>query len=306
MTHQTPHFRRGRTALAAALALTTTPSLAQEAIGDPLAPTPVETPAEQPAASIPAAEPVATTPAPVDEPAEPAMVTPAAPRAERAARAPAKAAVTTRSASPSASTTAPASEPAAAPLAPAVEPTAEPLPLMADPPAPADPALVEPEQGAIAAAAGALVLFGLAGAALVGRRRRKLAHGNEPVVAAASVETPLAKTIRPGSFVTTATAPANRPAFAWGHAPTPAPAPAAAAGDRIAEAYRGPTPDNPSLSLKKRLKRATFFEQRDRAVRAGKAVPVAPDAGLPRRLAESVRKMSRPAAPRFQPAFEPA
>jgi hypothetical protein len=29
-------------------------------------------------------------------------------------------------------------------------------------------------------------------------------------------------------------------------------------------AYRGPTPDNPSLSLKKRLKRARFFDQRER------------------------------------------
>ena len=29
-------------------------------------------------------------------------------------------------------------------------------------------------------------------------------------------------------------------------------------------AYRGPTPDNPSLSLKTRLKRARFFDERDR------------------------------------------
>jgi hypothetical protein len=43
----------------------------------------------------------------------------------------------------------------------------------------------------------------------------------------------------------------------------------------------GPTPDNPSLSLKKRMKRAAFFEQREREIAAGEAVPVESDAGLP-------------------------
>ena len=44
---------------------------------------------------------------------------------------------------------------------------------------------------------------------------------------------------------------------------------------------RGPTPDNPSLSLKKRLKRAAFFDRRERDAAAGKATPVDADAGLP-------------------------
>ena len=39
-------------------------------------------------------------------------------------------------------------------------------------------------------------------------------------------------------------------------------------------AMRGPSSDNPSQSLKKRLKRAAFFEKRDREVAAGDAVPV--------------------------------
>ena len=51
--------------------------------------------------------------------------------------------------------------------------------------------------------------------------------------------------------------------------------------NRIEAAKRGPTPDNPSLSLKKRLKRAAFFDQRDRAIAAGKAAPVSAMAGLP-------------------------
>ena len=49
----------------------------------------------------------------------------------------------------------------------------------------------------------------------------------------------------------------------------------------------GPTPDNPSQSLKKRMKRAAFFEKRDREVAAGEAAPIDPDAGLPENLEET-------------------
>jgi hypothetical protein len=49
----------------------------------------------------------------------------------------------------------------------------------------------------------------------------------------------------------------------------------------------GPTTDNPSQSLKKRMKRAAFFEKRDREVAAGEAAPVDPDAGLPENLEET-------------------
>ena len=54
----------------------------------------------------------------------------------------------------------------------------------------------------------------------------------------------------------------------------------------VERAMRGPTPDNPSLSLKKRLKRAAFFDQREREVAAGEAEPVDPDAGLPEAMIE--------------------
>lgn len=54
----------------------------------------------------------------------------------------------------------------------------------------------------------------------------------------------------------------------------------------VERAMRGPTPDNPSLSLKKRLKRAAFFDQREREVAAGEAKPVDADAGLPEALTE--------------------
>ena len=51
-------------------------------------------------------------------------------------------------------------------------------------------------------------------------------------------------------------------------------------------AMRGPTPDNPSLSLKTRLKRAAFFDKRERDVAAGVAEPVDMDAGLPDAMIE--------------------
>ena len=54
----------------------------------------------------------------------------------------------------------------------------------------------------------------------------------------------------------------------------------------VDRARRGPTPDNPSLSLKTRLKRAAFFDKRDREVAAGKAAPVDTDAGLPDAVAD--------------------
>ena len=49
----------------------------------------------------------------------------------------------------------------------------------------------------------------------------------------------------------------------------------------VDRAMHGPTPDNPSLSLKTRLKRAAFFDKREREVVEGDAEPVDPQAGLP-------------------------
>ena len=49
----------------------------------------------------------------------------------------------------------------------------------------------------------------------------------------------------------------------------------------VERAKRGPTPENPSQSLKKRLKRAAFLDLREREVAEGKAEPVEPAAGLP-------------------------
>jgi hypothetical protein len=80
-------------------------------------------------------------------------------------------------------------------------------------------------------------------------------------------------------------------AFAWGNedrAGEPArSAEEAAEDDRrpgetwVERAYRGPSPANPSVSLKARLKRAAFFDKRERDAAAGLAAPVDPAAGLP-------------------------
>jgi len=61
----------------------------------------------------------------------------------------------------------------------------------------------------------------------------------------------------------------------------------------VDRAMLGPTPDNPSLSLKKRLKRAAFFDQREREVAAGEAAPVDSDAGLPEQMVEEIAELDR-------------
>ncbi|MEO5953222.1 MAG: hypothetical protein ABIQ44_12220 [Chloroflexia bacterium] len=59
----------------------------------------------------------------------------------------------------------------------------------------------------------------------------------------------------------------------------------------VDRAMLGPTPDNPSLSLDKRLKRARFFDQRERQVAAGEAEPVESDAGLPDQMVEDIAEL---------------
>jgi hypothetical protein len=54
----------------------------------------------------------------------------------------------------------------------------------------------------------------------------------------------------------------------------------------VERAYRGPSPSNPSVSLKARLKRAAFFDKRERDAAAGLAEPVDPTAGLPDTMLE--------------------
>ena len=89
-------------------------------------------------------------------------------------------------------------------------------------------------------------------------------------------------------------------AFSWGAtAPAEAQAGRDADDDRlpgetwVQRAYRGPSANNPSVSLKNRLRRASFFDKRERDVAAGLAEPVDPDAGLPDAIsAEQERELA--------------
>src|SRR6476469_8345651 len=69
-------------------------------------------------------------------------------------------------------------------------------------------------------------------------------------------------------------------------AASPSPCADVAPGSHVEAACEGPSADNPSLSIKKRIKRAQFFDQREQLVAAGMAVPVEADAGLPDALVE--------------------
>ena len=170
----------------------------------------------------------------------------------------------------------------------------------------------------IAGAAG-LGLLGLIGIGVAMRRRKRrneeeefaAAEEIEPAFEAPAPAEPIAADqIEPG-FEAPAPAPARAepiaaelppgprwvepaPAFILGTAsaaPQPAAASAsagsssdcidAAPGSRVEAACEGPTEDNPSLSIKKRLKRAHFFDQREFLAEAGEVAPMAADAGLP-------------------------
>ena len=81
-------------------------------------------------------------------------------------------------------------------------------------------------------------------------------------------------------------------AFAWGNQRAASPEPTTEQDDRlpgetwVERAYRGPTANNPSVSLKNRLRRAAFFDKRERDVAAGRAEPVDMTAGLPDAMVE--------------------
>ena len=301
--------RSGLAAIAAATAFIATPVLAQDAPSLPQNTGPV---AAEPAPIV-ADAPLPSDPAPTPTPevtSEPATPAPVATKSVRAAK-PAARTVRTAVAAPTiVRTAAPvaATAPVSAPTAPVV--------------APADPAMVAPIPEPVAAApvapvantsnndllpiagAAGLGILALAGAGFAIRRRRR----DDDVIAEDEWVEPEAATAQPLPIAPVATAPIS--AFAWSDKPT-ATAPVAAPSGltRIEAAKRGPTPDNPSASLKKRLSRAAFFDQRERAVAAGTAVPVSPMAGLPKALAR-VEAPTRRAEPmlgmglnrRFQPA----
>ena len=306
-------------AIAAALALISTPSLAQSttpSTTDPAATAqPAPTPPVTDATPVPA-EPTATvsTTTPSASP-DPATTATAETRTVRTTRTPApksastvtRTAVTRHAAAPARTATAQAaSAPAPAPTAIALspEPVAATVAGRTSKPAPAPAATGKPASGpdeTLPIAGGALALLALGGAAYGLSRRRR--HEEEWVDEEWADET--AMTHAPEVGAVAAAEPRHDPivhdeqpqivapsAFAWGATAPQEDRQRDAGDDRlpgetwVQRAYRGPTANNPSVSLKNRLRRAAFFDKRERDVAAGLAEPVEPDAGLPEAMTE--------------------
>ena len=275
--------RTATLAIAATVAFSSTPLLAQDA---PVAEAPVE--------AVTTAEPAAVEPVLTDphagHTAQPAPVASApAPKARAKSRAGAPVAKAAPAPAEIAAPATPLNPLQAQPMTPPFsEPIAEPTAATVEP----APAMANDDLER-AAFVGILALLALGGAATaVSRRRRAPTAPDRPIVHETARSSP--PQARPSSS-----------AFAWGRTPAVA-APAAHAGGSWVERARcGPTPDNPSLSLKKRMKRAAFYEQRDRAVAAGRAKPLVPQAGLPQRATENFRQGWTP-QPAYTHALHPA
>ncbi len=298
-------LRPGLTAIVAVLALSSTPLLAQEVVA-PAATTPQTVPTPAPESA-----PVVTTStttetimspdplAPAAMAAKPAAKTTVTKRTTTTSRTAAPRVTATRTAAPTVAALATAPVAVAAPIeaAPAPLTPLTPPPVTTAPVAPTvAPATMSDETLPIAGAAG-LGLLALAGAGFAMRRRKRrheealeAAEWQEPVDDRTPIAPDLAPEPAPMPLRAAQPVTAPTPAFAWTPS-RPVAAMAAATGSVTPDsshfdaAMGGPTPDNPSLSLKRRLKRAAFFEQRDRQVAEGIAKPVSPMAGLPPAMA---------------------
>lgn len=279
--------RPATSAIAAFLVLSTPAAFAQEAptitmtppVTAPTAPTPQTPPtvaepsAPAPVAAPQAAQPVAPAPVirvPLD--IEPAETTPAPRAAERAeAPAPARPAQRARSV---------AAAPVATPVADTA-PTAELAPVAAPMAAPAD-AVIEPTSAPakpapaasgefpweIVGGAAALLVIGGAGLAFARRRRHpadEMAYAE--VVRDAPIERTAASAPIAGEgqqWVSPAYAPRTPEVAAPRTTPAFAAAPSGSMGRHEAMAMAGPTPENPFVTLSKRLKRARFLDRQER------------------------------------------
>jgi hypothetical protein len=308
------------TAIAAVIALSSTPLFAQniEPVATP-APAIDMTPAPAAADTL-APAPAADTATTVDPLAPEAAAKPAVRKATAAKTKAAKKATVapSRPAPARVASAAPtvAAAPAAVTTAPVVNgPPIEPLPPMTPEVAPVEAPVVAPPATADTASlnsmipiagAGGLGILALAGAGLVVRRRRRRAEDAEiearqqfaealPDAEPATIDEP-----KPGYMPEQA-----EPAFVRAFAPALAPLPATAEpepseeldgpvtelpegfdltpfGPHVQAAYKGPTVDNPSLSLKTRLRTAAGMDDMDKAAdEAGTAQPAEAPAAKP-------------------------
>jgi hypothetical protein len=141
-----------------------------------------------------------------------------------------------------------------------------------------------------------LALVGIA-SVLIGRRRsrREKELADAQVLAYEPFETAAAPEPAPAVHHEEPATAAS--AFAWGNQsqddePARSNERTADGDDRrpgeswVERAYRGPSANNPSVSLRTRLRRAAFFDKREREAAAGTAEPVDASAGLPDAMLE--------------------
>jgi hypothetical protein len=313
MTQHLEQTRKAMTAIAAVLAFSSTPLLAQ----DTGTPAPIVDPAPEPVA--PAADPLAPEPAA----AEPTTTAPksivkpkAASTVRRSTSATRSVTRTTTRAAPVAPATAPTTTAAVAPAAdPAAQVAAGAVPVAPGPMpvAPVDQAAeqaapaatIDPEEALPIAGGAALGLMLLGGAAAMRRRKRRKEDEADEAAKMAFIE---AAEAEHGEHP----APPEEPAFVRAaeprHDPVPAKTPLAGApttelpedfdlsrfGPHVQAAYRGPTEDNPSLSLKHRLRRASFLDQQER--RVAEEAPAKPAMETPESIPAQGKWESRPDA----------
>jgi|SRR5579884_295891 len=302
-------------AIAAALALSSTPAFAQEVPAQPQPTTTQPTPTEPTVSTTPApaVDSTTSTDTTISTPdvAPAKTTTTSSTRTARAAK-PIAVATSHKTVRQTVTRTAHAAVPAAA--APAVAPKPAPAPAANPAPAPVVDMAAKPAQPVRAAPAkpangstdtaleiggGALALLAIgAGAWALSRRRRdedEVVYEESYEPEGVALAEPMAAEPMPRHDPVFEEQPAivgpDASAFAWGKE-----APAERADDDgsdrrpgetwVERAYRGPSPANPSVSLKNRLRRAAFFDKRERDVAAGKAEPVEADAGLPDAMTE--------------------
>lgn len=152
---------------------------------------------------------------------------------------------------------------------------------------------------------GALALIGGA-FAFSSRRRRARQTRHEQM----NFEEPLTLTDPVQQQPVMAHAPVRAPATSVPATELPAGFAMSRFGPHVQAAYKGPTPENPSLSLRRRLKRARFYDQRARIgaqewKRADAMASPAAPAAKPARQPEYVtaRRFSG-GSPAFRPAFQ--
>ncbi len=303
MTHRNAKIHPAMTALAAVFALSATPLLAQSTDAPVVTTTPVVDVTPAPVAVdpiAPAAEaPVAADPLGAETAPTPVRKATAVKKTAAKSRpAPARVSQPARSvaAAPAAAIAAPIAE------APVVQQLPPPTEIAADPiPAPADGTSIDLLR---TAGLGLLALLVLAGGWLVFRsRRRRRAEEAEDAEWQQQAEAEPEAAAEPAMMVEPEPAMAAEPelvpaepapaepalaaaALAEAAAPEPAPATESTAkfigpvadlpegfdlsrfGPNVQDAYRGPTEDNPSASLKHRLSRASGMDQQERKLDA--------------------------------------